>query len=389
MPRPPASARSTSKEVGNSSKNNHSAKTNGELQASVFDLPAQEKTQSVSPSPASTTAPRRSRPASQQQASLRAIQPPLFSINNKGELVRPNLDIPALTSNSSLDVARWWFRSHLEQLNRPKNTIASYMYDLMGFEEASGSKSLDKINRDDVATYLGQSQKKSTRKRRLTSLGAFFKYLISTEKVLERDPTDNFYADFVPLKTPTVLNPAEQATLLEAAERENARTYLMIYFMLKLGFTRTELLAIQPEHVNLSDPANPRIFTYYDDQRWSKKQREVKAEASLTPIFQRYISEFQPGRKLFEMLPQSVNKLVERVAREAEINKKVTPQSLRDTFAVEEAKAGANISHLLNIMGLAPDPRNRMSVERYVKLAARPASSQENDVSEPKTAKKA
>ncbi len=69
------------------------------------------------------------------------------------------------------------------------------------------------------------------------------------------------------------------------------------------------------------------------------------------------------------MLPQSVNKLVERVARDAEINKKVTPQSLRDTFAVETAKNGSNSSELLKILGLAPDPRNRMSVDRYTKLA--------------------
>jgi integrase/recombinase XerD len=69
------------------------------------------------------------------------------------------------------------------------------------------------------------------------------------------------------------------------------------------------------------------------------------------------------------MLPQSVNKLVERVARDAEINKKVTPQSLRDTYAVESARTGSNSSDLLKILGLAPDPRNRMSVDRYIKLA--------------------
>jgi len=376
MPRPPASVRQNRpKDVstGNSDKGNSSvvvdSAANG-TQIAAFDLPAAElitgSTQSQNP------LRRRPRSPDSSVAAMRAIQPPLFSMNNKGELVRPNLDIPALTSNSTFEVARWWFRSHLEQLNRPKNTIASYMYDLMGFEEASGSKSLDKINRDDVATFLGQSQKKSTRKRRLTSLGAFFKYLITTEKVLERDPTDNFYADFIPLKIPNVLDPAEQATLLEAANRENVRTYLMIYFMLRLGFTRTELLAIQPEHVNVSDTQNPKVYVYYDDQRWSKKQRELKAEANFSPAFQLYIAEFGPGRKLFEMLPQSVNKLVERVAREAEINKKVTPQSLRDTFAVEEAKAGGNVVHLLNILGLAPDPRNKMSVERYIKLAARP-----------------
>lgn len=379
MPRPPASIRN------NRSKDpatNYSNGVNKERTSAGESITELELSSPAPVSGGSTPNPQRRRPrqADPKVAALRAIQPPLFSINNKGELVKSNLEIPALTPTSSLDVARWWFRSHLEQLNRPKNTIASYMYDLVGFEEASGSKSLDKINKDDVANYLGQSQKKSTRKRRLTSLGAFFKYLIQIEKIIERDPTDNFYADFVPLKTPIVLNNTEQAALLEAANRENVRTFLMVYFMLRLGFTRTELLAIQPEHVNLSDPQNPRVYVFYDDQRWSKKQRELKADGNtFTPAFQRYIGEFAPGRKLFEMLPQSVNKLVERVAREANINKKVTPQSLRDTFAVEEAQAGGNVTHLLNILGLAPDPRNRMSVDRYVKLAARPGSNLETN----------
>jgi integrase/recombinase XerD len=377
MPRPPASTRNPRPKEADSTlsgsitreKLNNSTQGLAELALSSPSVPAVVPT----PATASTSTPRRrTRQSDPKVAALRAIQPPLFSINNKGELVESNVDVPALTSHSTLDVARWWFRSHLEQLNRPKNTIASYMYDLVGFEEISGSKSLDKINRDDVATFLNQSQKKSTRKRRLTSLGAFFKYLIQIEKILDRDPTDNFYADFVPLKTPTVLDHNEQNAILEAARQENVRTFLMIYFMLRLGFTRTELLAIQPEHVNIADPQNPRVYVYYDDARWSKKQRELKPDStSFVPAFQRYLSEFQPGRKLFEMLPQSVNKLVERVAREANINKKVTPQSLRDTFAVEEARAGGNVTHLLNILGLAPDPRNKMSVDRYIKLASR------------------
>ncbi|OJV92667.1 MAG: hypothetical protein BGO39_31415 [Chloroflexi bacterium 54-19] len=309
---------------------------------------------------------------------MRAIQPQLFNINSKGDIIQqPVVEIPALNSKSSLDVAFWWFRSHLEQLNRPKNTIASYMYDLAGFEEFVGQKILEKVVSSDVANFLAQSQKKSTRKRRLTSLGAFFKYLIQTEKVLDKDPTDNFYADFIPLKTPVVLDPAEQEAIMDAARHENSRTFLMIYFMLKLGFTRTELLAIQPEHVDATDPALPQVYVAYDDKRWAKKERKVPATAEFTPAFKSYIEEFQPGRKLFEMLPQSVNKLVERVARDAEINKKVTPQSLRDTYAVESARTGSNSSDLLKILGLAPDPRNRMSVDRYIKLAGGAPSSGE------------
>ena len=113
-----------------------------------------------------------------------AVQPHLFTVSSSGTLVQPAAEIPPLTPESTLEEGRWWFRHHLEQLNRPHNTIASYMYDLSGFEDFAGKKPLADINREDVNLYLIQSNKKSTRKRRLTSMGAFFKYLINTFLIL-------------------------------------------------------------------------------------------------------------------------------------------------------------------------------------------------------------
>ncbi len=372
MPRPPASLRnSPNRPTAPAPKPTETAPVNANAVETPAAPPPPAQPEQPSLFEAEPTAPpAHDTAAPRRAASNRAIQPQLFNINSKGDIVQqPAVEIPVLNSQSTLEAAFWWFRNHLEQLNRPKNTIASYMYDLAGFEEFVGQKTLDKVVSSDVANFLAQSHKKSTRKRRLTSLGAFFKYLIQTEKVLDKDPTDNFYADFIPLKTPVVLDPVEREAMMDAARQENTRTFLMIYFLLQLGFTRTELLAIQPEHVDTTDPEHPQVYVAYDDKRWAKKERKVSATAEFTPAFKSYIEEFQPGRKLFEMLPQSVNKLVERVARDAEINKKVTPQSLRDTYAVESARNGSNSSELLKILGLAPDPRNRMSVDRYIKLA--------------------
>jgi integrase/recombinase XerD len=116
------------------------------------------------------------------------------------------------------------------------------------------------------------------------------------------------------------------------------------------------------------------VYVYYDDIRSQKKERKLGANLELTEAFQAYIAEFEPVSRMFNLLPQSVNKMVDRVAEEAGITKRVTPQSLRDTFAVEQAKAGADEKKLLLILGLAPDSRNRKSVQRYIKLAAPPVA---------------
>ena len=72
-------------------------------------------------------------------------QPPLFTVTARGELIRPVAEIPDLTSSSSLEIARWWYRRHLEQERRPINTITSYMYDLALLQDFIGPKPVERI----------------------------------------------------------------------------------------------------------------------------------------------------------------------------------------------------------------------------------------------------
>jgi integrase/recombinase XerD len=304
----------------------------------------------------------------------RPVQAPLFELSGRGEMMQPLADIPALNTGSSLDVGRWWFKRHLEQQQRPINTIDSYMYDLALFQESVGNKTIERINNTDVANFLGQAANKSTRKRRLTSLQGLFRFLVDKEKILQKNPADSFFPDYIPLKTPQTLFPQEQEAMLDAALEENPRTFLIVYLLLKLGLTRTELLALKVDHLDTGDPEKPIVYIYYEDVRQQKKERKLQGDGELTAGFERYVAEYKPVSRLFNMLPQSVNKMVDRVAEAAGISKRVTPQSLRDTFAVEQSKAGADEKKLLEILGLAPDSRNRKSVQRYIKLAAPPVA---------------
>ena len=308
----------------------------------------------------------------EQQKKGKAVQPPLFTVGARGELSGPVADIPALTASSSLDVARWWFRRHLEQLQRPINTIDSYMYDLALFQNEVGNKTLERINTTDIANFLGQANNKSTRKRRLTSLQGLFRFLVDKEKVLAKNPADSFFPDYIPLKTPQILFPNEQEAMLDAAFGENYRTYLITWLLLKLGLTRTELLALKVDHIDMANPEQPIVYIYYEEARSRPKERKLAADAEFGDALHRYIAEYKPISRLFTVLPQSVNKMIDRVAMDAGIQKRVTPQSLRDTFAVDQARAGADEKKLLQILGLAPDSRNRKSVQRYIKLAAPP-----------------
>jgi len=144
----------------------------------------------------------------------------------------------------------------------------------------------------------------------------------------------------------------------------------MCWLMLYLGLSRGEVLQLRRDHLDLADPETPLVYVFYDNARWRDKERKLQATSELIELYHAFEREYEPQDKLFVMLPQSVNKMTERVARNAGISKHVSPQILRDTYSVERAKAGAGEEELLSLLGLADDPRNRMSVRRYIKLAS-------------------
>jgi integrase/recombinase XerD len=301
-----------------------------------------------------------------------ARQPALFELAGDGRL-RPAVGVmPELTATVSLDVARWYYRQALEQDGHPINTVESYCYDLSLFQHQVGSKPINQLTPPEIARFLDRSNTRSTRKRRLTSLGSFFDYLVKKTGVLTVDPSDDFYPEHIPLKTPNPLFEAEQAALLAAAGREGTRTSTMVLLMLRLGLGRGELLALKRDHIDLSEPAQPIVYVFYENPRWRGKERKLAAPAEFTTAYRAFLADDEPSGVLFPMLPQSVNKLVERVARQAGLTKRVTPQLLRDTYAVNQARQGADEDRLLALLGLADDPRNRTSVQRYLKLAAPP-----------------
>ncbi|MGA7670465.1 MAG: tyrosine-type recombinase/integrase [Nitrolancea sp.] len=301
-----------------------------------------------------------------------AVQPSLFQLGPDGRMRGHVAVMPDLTPRSGLDVARYWYRRHLEQSGHPSNTVNSYSYDLSVFELLIGPKPIGEIKRRDVALFLDDTNTKSTRKRRLTSVSGMFKYLVERAKVLEKDPSEDFYPEHIPLKTPRPLFADEQERLLAAAEEDSPRAATAVWLMLRLGLSRAEVLQLRHEHVDLSDPDQPIIYVYYDNQRHRGRERRLAASAEFARLYRAVVGDTEPHGLIVSILPQSMNKLVERVAKGAGIDRTVSPQSLRDTFAVDQAREGATEEDLLRLLGLADEARNRTSVQRYLKLASPP-----------------
>lgn len=278
-------------------------------------------------------------------------------------------DLPPLTAHSSLPLARSWYRHTLERSRRPANTVQSYSYDLTVLENLIGPKPINRITSGDIARYLGEATSKTTRKRRLTSARRFFTYLIEDRKVLKFDPTEGYFPHSIQLRLPVPLFADEQEAMLAAARQDEPWSAVAIWLMMRLGLTRSELLALERDHIDRTDPAAPVVYIFYKDVAKASKERKLAADREFSTLYDAFLETRDPEGILFPVGRQAVNGMVDRVRRAAGITKDATPNTLRHTFAVEAARAGADVADLLDLLGLADDPRNRASVNRYIRLA--------------------
>lgn len=292
----------------------------------------------------------------------------LAADSEQPQIVTEANDTP-VDAHTMLSVARVWFRQHLIDLDRPANTVDSYTYDLVVLQNRVSDKPLNRLNETDIAMYLAEASSKVTRKRRLTSVKAFFHYLINDLKALSIDPTASFSPHPLEHKLPDILSPEEQEALMTAALADEPWSGPAIWLMMHLGLGRTELLALHRDHIDRTSVGGPEVLIAYDSPGKRMKQRTLKATDAFGGIYGHFLEQKQPKDVLFPYGPQAVNGMVDRVAAAARIKRKLTPQILRHTAAVSMAREGHSINELLAMLGLANDARNRDTVRLYMAAA--------------------
>ncbi len=249
-----------------------------------------------------------------------------------------------------------------------ENTLVSYRFDLQLFDlycKNHGRDPLGENNRQAVTHYL-LGQKKmglapATIARRLSALRRFYHFLL-TENMLSIDPTANLESTGSPQRLPRFLTNAEVDTLLAqppAFKPVGVRDKAMLELLYATGIRVSELVSLDLDRVNLTHSfiicfgkgARERMVPFGSAAHQSLSgylsgSRTKLARGKLTSAF------FLNSRG-DRMTRQGFWKIIKKYARQGNINKEVTPHTLRHSFATHLLENGADLRSVQELLGHA------------------------------------
>lgn len=246
------------------------------------------------------------------------------------------------------------------------NTVSSYMRDIRQFYEwLQSSEGLDVLNASQVniSAYLEhlQAQGKSgaTVSRTLASLKNFYAYLVSTGFLEESPVNSEIHVDRGEKKLPQILTGKEVELLLaqpSAMDSKGVRDKAMLEVMYATGIRVTELIDLNVENVNLelgvikcTSAKKSRVIPLYPAalKALSVYLREVRMLMVADPLEKALFVNVGGAR----MSRQGFWKILKFYQAKANIEKDITPHTLRHSFAVHLLENGADLGSLQELMG--------------------------------------
>jgi integrase/recombinase XerC len=236
------------------------------------------------------------------------------------------------------------------------HTLRAYRKDLELFFESAGEGTELSDVRGFVASEINRGQKKSTASRRLAAIRSFFKYL-NREGLIKKNPARLISSPKLPKQLPRFLSVDEVFGLVEKPgglsfieQRDRAMLELMYSSGLRVG----ELASLNLDDVNL-DEGLVKVMGK------GRKERIVpvggKAQEALRSYLVEKMLQKKGDKALFvsrngkRLDPRGIRRIVRKYSLALGIPGKVSPHTLRHTFATHLLQSGADLRVIQELLG--------------------------------------
>ncbi len=260
--------------------------------------------------------------------------------------------------------------------NASPHTCRCYRRDLEAFEEflkdsgiqltPGGDVKIEKVDRISIRKYLSflhRKNKKSSIARKISTLRSFFKYLVR-EQLIPSNPAKAVSTPKMEKTLPTTLTVDEAFRLMDSpqkspgkssngSEERKLRDRAILEVLYSSGLRVSELVGLNSNQLDL-DLGIVRVMGK------GRKERIVPVGAKAAGALKAYFEKrgvLEGEDPIFvnaaggRLTARSVGRLIKKYSRHSSIFRRVSPHSLRHTFATHLLDAGADIREIQEMLG--------------------------------------
>lgn len=279
-------------------------------------------------------------------------------------------DFPAttahITANTTLLPTINGYEIYLNDQARSPYTVKAFMSDLRllasYFPE---DRTLGAITTADLNQFFEWMQNErgvpcspKTLARRITTVKSFFRWL-HKNGVLMLDPAEKVVQKSAISPLPQVLSEDEVQAVLLAADRyrrkskPDARPYALVALLLSTGIKKSECLGIHLNHIDLEAPSGPLVFIRYASPTNRYKERKLSLSDEWIPAYEEYLNQYTPVDRLFPWSPRRLEYLLEDIGNDAGLDKHLSFDMCRWTYALSEYKRGVDADKIRQNLGVS------------------------------------
>lgn len=254
----------------------------------------------------------------------------------------------------------------ITERNYPQDTtVKNYRIDLLQFQEFLNNNNLNykNLTKDDIRLYLkyldNLNYKNTSVSRHLSSIRSFYSYLVN-QGIIKNNIFKNISSPKKEKKLPNFLQYSEIEKMLNTCDINTplgVRNRLIIETLYDTGIRVSELTNIKIEDINLSKKeikilgkGNKERIVYFGDYEIELlnkyllfDRQEILKDKDNNYLFLNHL-----GNKLTD---RGVRLIIDKTIETACLKHKISPHTLRHTFATHLLNEGADLKSVQELLG--------------------------------------
>lgn len=258
------------------------------------------------------------------------------------------------------------FENYLKNVRKYSlNTINSYISDINIFLEYLHIQKLNykDFNHEVIRSYLKyldeKKYKNSSINRILSSLNDYYNYLTKC-KVTKYNYFEDINRPRKEKRLPNFINYSEYMSLLATVEKEEneflkARNLLLLEILFDTGLRVSEAVNIEINNINKKEQSikvlgkgNKERIVYYGDYAKNYLEDYLNLRRNINIVDKEYLF---LNKNYTRLTRRGVEYLISDISKKALLRQKISPHTLRHSFATEMLNNGCDIRSVQELLG--------------------------------------